>query len=334
MEYLKEKLVFLLINTVAAFALASFLYFMGVQSYFILYTICVWFFPILSLLIYDYIRKNHYYKNLLSSLYQLDQKYLLSEIIHEPDFVDGQILHEIISATNRDMHEHIKEYREKEGEYREYMEAWVHEIKTPIASGKLIIENNKTEITKKIEEEFNKVEAHVEQVLYYARSTNTSEDYIIKKFCLMDSIKNVARKNSKSFIYRKIKLNLGALHVPIYNDAKWVEFIINQVVTNAIKYTKEEEAQISLYAEKNKDNITLIIEDNGVGISKTDLNKIFNKGFTGENGRIFGKSTGMGLYICHKLANKLGLGIKAESNKGVGTKISIIFPVGDFSTME
>ncbi len=244
------------------------------------------------------------------------------------------MLHEIITATNRDMHEHIKEYSKKEREYREYIEAWVHEIKTPIASGKLIIENNKNEVTKKIEEEFNKVEEHVEQVLYYARSSNTSEDYIIKKFCLMDSVKNVVRKNSKSFIYRKIKLNLGDLHYHIYNDAKWVEFIINQVVANAIKYAKEEEAQVSLYAERNQENITLIIEDNGVGISKTDLNKIFNKGFTGENGRIFGKSTGMGLYICHKLAEKLGLGMNAVSDKGAGTKISIIFPVGNFSTMD
>ncbi|RXZ77442.1 sensor histidine kinase [Paenibacillaceae bacterium] len=334
MAYLKEKLVFLILNIVAAFALASFLYFMDVQGYFILYTLCVWFVPLLSLLIYDYIRRNHYYKNLLGSLYHLDKKYLLSEIINEPDFVDGKVLHEIVSATNRDMHEHIKEYSEKEREYREYIEAWVHEIKTPIASGKLIIENNKNEITKKLEEEFNKVEEHVEQVLYYARSTHTSEDYIIKKFCLIDSVKNVVKKNSKAFIYRKIKLNLGDLHYPIYNDAKWVEFIINQIVTNAIKYAKEEEAQISLYAEKNKENITLIIEDNGVGISKTDLNKIFNKGFTGENGRIFGRSTGMGLYICHNLAKKLGLGITAESEKGVGTKIRIIFPVGNFSTMD
>jgi len=334
LEYLKEKSIFLIINFVAVFALSSFLYFMGVQSYYILYTVCVWFFPILSLLIYDYIRRNHYYKNLLSSLDQLDKKYLLSEIINEPEFVDGKVLHEIISTTNRDMHEHIKEYSKKEREYREYIEAWVHEIKTPIASGKLIIENNKNEITKKIEEEFNKVEEQVEQVLYYARSTNTKDDYIIKKFCLMESVKNVVRKNSKAFIYRKMKLDLGALNYTIYNDPKWVEFIINQVLTNAIKYAKEVDAQISVYAEKNKENITLNIEDNGVGISKTDLNKIFNKGFTGENGRIFGKSTGMGLYICHNLAKKLGLGITAVSDKGVGTKISIIFPVGEYSTME
>ncbi|MFF2911465.1 hypothetical protein [Paenibacillus sp. NPDC057934] len=173
---MKEKLVFLIINIAAAFALSSFLYFMGVQSYFILNTLCVWFFPILFLLIHDYIRRNHYYKNLLRSLYHLDKKYLLSEI----------------------MHEHIKEYSKKEREYREYIEAWVHEIKTPIASGKLIIENNKTEMTKKIEEEFNKVEEYVEQVLYYARSTNPAEDYIIKKFCLMDSVKNVVKKNSKA----------------------------------------------------------------------------------------------------------------------------------------
>ena len=334
MEYVKEKLVFLIINIVAAFALSSFLYFTGVQSFFILYTLCVWFFPLLSLLVYDYIRRNHYYKNLLRSLYHLDKKYLLNEIISEPDFVDGKVLHEIVSATNRDMHEHIKEYSEKEREYREYIEAWVHEIKTPIASGKLIIENNKNEITKKIEEEFNKVEEHVEQVLYYARSTNTNEDYIIKRFCLMESVKNVVKKNSKAFIYKKIKLDLGDLNYQIYNDTKWVEFIINQVITNAIKYAKEEVAQIRIYAEKNKENITLIIEDNGVGISKTDLNKIFNKGFTGENGRIFGKSTGMGLYICHKLANKLGLGIEAVSDQGAGTTISIIFPVGNFSTMD
>ena len=265
-EYLQEKLIFLLINFVLAFILTIFLYHIKVQVYLILLALLLWFVPITALMILDYAKKNNYYKNLLNNLHNLDKKYLLGELIDEPEFMDGKILYEVITITNRDMHEHIKKSSEMQKEYRDYIESWVHEIKTPIAASRLIIENNKNNATNKLEEELNKVEEYVEQVLYYARSTDANE----------------------------------------------------------------EKLEITIFAQKKKNNVTLTIEDNGIGIEEKDLKRVFMKGFTGENGRIYGKSTGMGLYICNNIAKKLGLGIEVESGKGVGTKVSIIFPVGDF----
>ncbi len=334
LDFLKERVVFLLVNMVLVFTLIIFLYYIGIYTYILLFVFCLWFLPMLSSLILEYVKRNNYYNNLLKKLEGLDRKYLLSEIITEPEFMDGKILYEIITVTNRDMLEHIKEFSEQQREYKKYIESWVHEIKTPIACGKLIIENNKNETTRKIEEELNDIEEYVEQVLYYARSTDVNKDYIIKKFKLKESVKNVVKKNSRTFIYKNIKLDLKSLDYEIYNDTKWVEFIINQIIINSIKYSKKENPQISIYAKKNKNNVTLIIEDNGIGISESDLKKVFSKGFTGENGRMYGKSTGMGLYICSNLSKKLGLGIEITSKKLLGTKVSIIFPMGNFSHME
>lgn len=334
LDFLKERVVFLLVNMVLALVLIIFLHYIGIYTYLLLFILCLWFLPMLSSLTLDYVKRSNYYNNLLKNLDSLDRKYLLSEIMTEPEFIDGKILYEIITSTNRDMHEHIKEFSEKQIEYKKYIESWVHEIKTPIACGKLIIENNKNETTRKIEEELNDIEDYVEQVLYYARSTDANKDYTIKKFKIEESVKNVVKKNLRTFIYKNIKLDLKSLDFEIYNDTKWVEFLINQIIINSIKYSKKENPKISIYAKNNKNNVTLIIEDNGIGISESDLKKVFSKGFTGENGRMYGKSTGMGLYICSNLSKKLGLGIEIISKKALGTKVSIIFPMDNFSRME
>jgi len=118
----------------------------------------------------------------------------------------------------------------------------------------------------------------------------------------------------------------------IFSDIKWVEFILNQVLGNAIKYSKESNGIIKIYSTSTENKITLTIEDNGVGISERDIFRVFEKGFTGDNGRKFGKSTGMGLYLCKKLCNRLGLGISIESKLEYGTKVYINFPLGRFTS--
>lgn len=216
-------------------------------------------------------------------------------------------------------------------EYKEYIETWVHEIKTPIASTKLIIENNENPITDKINLEVKKVEGFIEQVLYYSRSNDVSKDYIIKAFKLRDAIMPAVKRNSRDFINKKIALNIENIDGIIFSDIKWVEFILNQIIVNAIKYSKVKGGIIKIYSVENKNNIVLNIEDNGVGIIDRDLNRVFEKGFTGENGRTFAKSTGIGLYLCKKLCGKLGLGINIESKDNVGTKVKIIFPIRKFN---
>ena len=228
----------------------------------------------------------------------------------------------------RDRHEHVKKYRDMESEYREYIETWVHEIKTPIASTRLVLENNQNEMTRNIEYEIKKVEEYIEQVLYYARSNNVSQDYMIKEVSLPVLVRNVLKRNSRDFISKGISVDIEAVEGTVYSDGKWLDFILNQVIGNATKYIRDSNGKVKIATIKNENNIVLTIEDNGIGIIDKDINRVFEKGFTGENGRNLGRSTGIGLYLCKKLTKQLGLGINLTSTAGEGTKVSIIFPLG------
>ena len=185
----------------------------------------------------------------------------------------------------------------------------------------------------KLSYEIKKIEEYIEQVLYYSRSNNVSKDYIIKEISLTTLVRNAIKRNSRDFISRKISIDMEAVEGTVYGDAKWLEFILNQVIGNSIKYIREKGGKIKVYAVKNENNIALTVEDNGIGIIDNDINRVFEKGFTGENGRKFGRSTGIGLYLCKKLSDQLGLGLNLTSKIGEGTKVSIIFPLGKVNLM-
>lgn len=293
---------------------------------------------ILSLLIsmlIEYYSKKSYYNNLLEKLDELDQKYLLSEVISKANFQDGNLFKEILEETGKSMLENVNKYKYAQEDYKEYIELWIHEIKTPISASKLIIENNKNEITKNIEEELDKIENYTEQALYYARSNTVEKDYIITKTNLKDIINMSIIKNKTIILNNKIELDIHDLEKQVYTDSKWVVFILNQVIQNSIKYSKKENKLIEIYAEEQKEKVTLYIKDNGLGIKKSELSRVFEKGFTGENGRIIGKkSTGIGLYLCKKLCDKLQLAININAEQNVGTEVTIVFPKGSFSNFE
>ncbi|MGL5352021.1 MAG: sensor histidine kinase [Clostridium sp.] len=294
----------------------------------------IWLLPIVSYIISDYYSRRKYYKVVLDSLETLDKKTLIGEVIEEAPFVDGQILYNIIKETSKNMNDEINREKLSKQEYREYIETWVHEIKIPISSSKLIIENNKDKNTLSILEELNKVEGFIDQALYYARSNDVEKDYIIKEFKLKSCINNVIKKNSKYFIQNRIKLEMDDIIDTVFSDVKWVEFILNQIINNAIKYSKSSDAIIKIYTLKNEQNISLYIEDNGIGIEEKYIRKLFTKGFTGESGRVFEKSTGIGLYLCRKLCGKLGLTINISSKINAGTKVEIIFPKSKMMILE
>ena len=293
---------------------------------------------ILSLLIsmlIEYYSKKSYYNNLLEKLDELDQKYLLSEVISKANFQDGNLFKEILEETGKSMLENVNKYKYAQEDYKEYIELWIHEIKTPISASKLIIENNKNEITKNIEEELDKIENYTEQALYYARSKTVEKDYIITKTNLKDIVNMSIIKNKTIILNNKIELDIHDLEKQVYTDSKWVVFILNQVIQNSIKYSKKENKLIEIYAEEQKEKVTLYIKDNGLGIKKSELSRVFEKGFTGENGRIIGKkSTGIGLYLCKKLCDKLQLAININAEQNVGTEVTIVFPKGSFSNFE
>ena len=326
LDYLKEKSIFLSVNLMLFIMISIVMYFSNISFVIIFLVFFIWFLPLSTYILIEYMKYRKYFSNINNILESLDKKYLLPEVLQEPNFMVGENINDILKELSRDMHEQVKHYRNIQEEYREYIEMWVHEIKTPIASSKLLIENNTNEVTRKIDTQIDRIENYVEQVLYYSRSDEVGKDYIIKKVELSKLVKDVIKRNQRDFISKRISLQLGDLDEIIYSDTKWVEFILNQIIGNAIKYSKGKDDKIEIYSKKISSAVVLTIKDHGVGIIERDLNRVFEKGFTGENGRKFGKSTGIGLYLCKKLTDQLGLGLQIQSEENVGTEISIIFP--------
>lgn len=196
----------------------------------------------------------------------------------------------------------------------------------------MIIENNKNKITKSIDEELDKVENYIEQALFYARSNTVEKDYYIKKVILKDIVNESIRKNKNILIQDKVIINIHDVNLQVNTDNKWVVFILNQIIQNSIKYKKQDEnLELEIFAKQNAENVVLYIKDNGIGIKKGEITRVFEKGFTGTNGRISNKkSTGIGLYLCKKLCNKLGIAIELNSIQNEGTEIRLVFPQSSY----
>ena len=280
----------------------------------------------------EYFMKQRFYKDLEDTLNNLDDKYLISEIIKVPSFMEGKILKDLLEQINKSMVENVNKYKYKQEDYKEYIELWIHEIKIPIASSKLIIENNKNQTTKSIDEELQKIENYIEQALYYARSNTVEKDYYVKKTILKDIVNESIKKNKDVLIHEKISVNVHDLELEVNTDNKWIIFILNQIIQNSIKYKKQDDnLEIEIYAKQGKENVLLYIKDNGIGIKKGEITRVFEKGFTGTNGRLIGKkSTGIGLYLCKNLCNKLGISIELNSIQDEGTEIRLVFPKSSY----
>ena len=278
-------------------------------------------------IIIEYFKRKKFYDNLLKILEELDEKYLITEIIKTPNFLEGQIFKNSLEQIDKSMLENVNKYKYMTEDYKEYIELWIHEIKIPIATSKMVIENNKNAITKSIDEELDKVENYIEQALFYARSNTVEKDYYIRKVVLKEIVNESIKKNKSSLIQEKISIDIHDLDIEVNTDNKWIVFILNQIIQNSIKYRKKENSVIEIYANQGKENVILYIKDNGIGIKQGEITRVFEKGFTGTNGRLSNKkSTGIGLYLCKKLCNKLGIGIELNSVQNEGTEVKLVFP--------
>lgn len=275
----------------------------------------------------EYARKRSYYGRLLRSLDVLDRKSLLCEVLDEPDFLEGQILYRVLKECNKSMNDEIATYRHQEEEYREYIEAWMHEVKTPLAAAKLTLENDTGSVPASVSDDLRRIEDYLEQALFYARSGSVEKDYLIRPVSLRELVNASVRRNARDMIASKIGLTLENLDFIVLTDVKWTDFILNQILVNAIKY-RSASPSIRLYAKQEKNGVSLLIEDNGIGIRQADLPRVFDRGFTGETGRKFSKATGLGLYLSKRLCDKIGLGISVFSIEGKGTTVHLIFPSG------
>ena len=270
------------------------------------------------------IRKNTY-NRIENSLSCLDNKNLFTQIFELTKTEDDKFYNEIIQVCNLDMLNQISNIERSKKEYKEYIEQWVHEVKTPLTSIKLICDNQKTDMSYKIIKELESISNAVEQTLFYARSDSVSKDYFIKEVNLSTIISHVLIKNKQMLIQNHIAVEPLMIDTFVSTDAKWIEFIVSQIVYNSVKYRNKSMPQITFTSSTSDKTISLHITDNGMGISTADLLRVFQKGFTGANGRDGGNATGIGLYLCKKLSEKLNVHIDIQSQLATGTTVSLGF---------
>lgn len=329
--FFKEKIVTILLLLFGIITIEIFLMAYNVGMFIKIYILFIIMVLYLVSITIEYFRKKKFYDNLLNMLEELEEKYLITEIIKTPGFLEGKILKSTLEQIDKSMLENVNKYKYMTEDYKEYIELWIHEIKIPIAASKMVIENNKNIITKSIDEELDKVENYVEQALFYARSNTVEKDYYIKKVELKEIVNESIKKNKSSLIQEKISINIHDLNMEVNTDNKWVVFILNQIIQNSIKYKKKEKSVIEIYAKQGKENVILSVKDNGIGIKKGEITRVFKKGFTGTNGRLSNKkSTGIGLYLCKKLCDKLGMAIELNSVQNEGTEVKLVFPKSSY----
>ena len=332
-DYIKEKMVLIIGTILALVSVEILLLAYNISILIRVYCAFIIIFVLVLAILIEYKKKKDYYNELIKNMEDLKEKYLISEIIKTPNFIEGKILKDILQDTGKSMIDNVNYYKNIQEDYKEYIELWIHEVKIPIAASKMIIENNKNEVTKSIDEELDKVENYTEQALFYARSNAVEKDYIINKTNLKEIVNGAILKNKTTLLNEKVSIELSNLkEEEVYTDSKWAVFIVNQIIQNAIKYSKKENKKIEISSQEKNDKVILYIKDNGIGIKKGEITRVFERGFTGENGRIIGqKSTGIGLYLCKKLCDRLGLGIELNSEKDKGTEVRIIFPKNSYT---
>lgn len=222
---------------------------------------------------------------------------------------------ELIKALVRQRAKMISEADSARTEMIDYYTLWAHQIKTPISAMSVLLQDMQGEPKEQLSQELFKIERYAEMVLQYLRLESINSDLLLQRYDLDSIIRQAVKKYAPLFIHKKLRLDFKETHRTVLTDEKWLVFVIEQLLSNAVKYTNS--GTISIYCEDDR----LVIEDTGIGISAEDLPRIFEKGFTGCNGRMDKKSTGLGLYLCKTILDKLGHDIKITSTQGRGTKV-------------
>ena len=224
----------------------------------------------------------------------------------------------LLQLVHEDKVKAVNDLENRKKDLMEYYTMWVHQIKTPIAAMQLLLQSEDTPKNREAAEELFRIEQYVKMALQYTRLDSETTDFLIQRYNLDDIVREAVRCYARLFIRKKISLNYQPLQVQVLTDEKWLEFVIEQVLSNAVKYTPK--GSVSIYMEGSS---TLVIEDTGIGIRKEDLPRVCEKGYTGYNGHTDKRSTGIGLYLSKRILEKLSHTIEIESEMGVGTRVKI-----------
>ena len=319
-SYLKKnvKVYILFVVFILIFFIMFYLYNLPLEA--LIYTGSFCFLVGLIAIFSDYTNYRESYKKL-----KFLEENILNDLEALPKSLDIRIdyYHKIIEKLYEELEKLTRENRQKNTDMVDYYSMWVHQIKTPIAAMNFLLDNEEVD-QKILQQELFKIERYVEMVLTYIRLDSTSSDYVITKINLDEVVKDSVKKYAIIFINKKIKLNYVSHETIVISDKKWLSFAIEQMLGNSVKYSSAG-GEITIETCENK----LVIEDNGIGIKEEDLPRIFEKGFTGFNGRYEKKSSGLGLYLCKKTLDKLGHHIEISSKVGEGTRVEITFPKED-----
>lgn len=310
-------------------------------------------------LVADYLRIRSFYRELSDLSRSLSsQAYLCSTLTSSPHTREQAFVLSLMKTMTQAMVSQIEKTKQEQGDYRQYTELWVHEIKTPLAACELLLRNSdvplqagemslqtgeceqagdfsfsaSASVNQRLGLQIKRIEELVDQTLYYARSGNLENDFIIKNIQLDQVVKAAIHRYSRHMILAKVYPRLSNLNVNVRGDAKWVQFMIEQIISNAIKYRKPqaEASYINISATQQTNDFgvkttVLSIRDEGIGIPASDCSRVFEQAFTGENGRAYAKSTGIGLFLVDKLARKMNMSVRLSSQVGKGTTVCLCF---------
>lgn len=314
-KYIKEKAVYIAVFLLfcLVFLCAFLLYHLPAGAVLYPTLICTVF--AVAFLFFDYNKAYKKHKEL-----KLLQNLSSDFMEHFPEAVtnDDEDYQRIIRLLREEKMHRDNEMNVKYSNMINYYTMWAHQIKTPIASMSLTLQNEDTETARTVSEDLFRIEQYVEMVLMFLRLDSDTNDYVIKEYDLDKIVKTAVKKFANQFIRRKISLDYNELNYSVLTDEKWLSFVIEQVLSNALKYTPS--GKISIYLENQE---TLCVKDSGIGIAPEDLPRIFEKGYTGYNGRADKRASGIGLYLCRRICDNLGHTITAESSVNEGTAIRI-----------
>ncbi len=324
-EFLSDRLKRIALQVICAGLATLFLFAMGTQPGVLVILLIVFLLVFLTVNMFDFFQQRARLLELKSILDGLDRKYLFTECVPQPKGLFERRLFDLTRLAGRDMTGAVSDAKASQREYREYVERWVHEIKAPLTAARLICRELDGDTRRKLTAELSQIEAHVERALFYARAENPEQDCLFRQIEL-EKIAVQAIENHRSLLIQNgIRVEMENMNCAVYTDEKWAVFILGQLLQNAARY-RGSEPVITLSAKLLGRQAQLIVHDNGIGIPAHELPRVFERGFTGSNGRIRGGSTGIGLYLCRKLAVFLELELRMDSQEGAGTTVTLTFP--------
>lgn len=323
--YCRDQVPVLLLNVSCALLLGLYLVGIGAGGGEVGLVLLVWALVLGGWLAARFLLLRGRLRKLESAMAALDQKYLFAEVETLGPGAEQQAYFRLLKQALRGMTEQVSKSRREKDEYQEFIEQWAHELKVPLTSITLLCENNLDDVTRKVLLSTNQISDGLERVLYYARLGNVEKDYLIREVSLDSVVGQALARNKQLLIQNRIAVSTQGLAVPVKTDEKWLLFILNQLISNSVRY-KKDPATLAFSAVRLPEAVRLEVRDNGIGIRESEVGRVFQKGFTGSNGRARSSATGIGLYLCKALCDALGLGITVESAVGAYTCAAITFP--------